>query len=124
MENCFPHTRRTLRIHRHVVGLRNAPSTFQRLMTKLLKACIDEGFVEVYIDNILFHSTNESNHKKHIATVLQILLDNHLFCNAQKCHFFIKPVIFIGLVITPEGISMDQEKVKANQSWQAPKTLK
>src|SRR2546421_4994859 len=93
-------------------------------MTKLLKPCIDEGFVEVYIDDILIHSTNEDDHKDHVARVLQILLDNHLFCNTQKCHFFVKRVVFIGLVITPEGISMDQEKVEAIQSWQAPKTLK
>src|SRR5688572_5507210 len=93
-------------------------------MTKLLKPCIDKGFVEVYIDDILKHSANESDHKEHVGRVLQILLNYHLFCRAKKCHFFMKLIIFIGLVITPKGISMDQAKVEVIKSWQAPKTLK
>jgi hypothetical protein len=59
-----------------------------------------------------------------VKAVLQRLRENHLFCKPSKCEFYINTVTFIGIVITPEGISMEKEKIKAIAEWQQPKTVK
>ncbi|KAF8697673.1 hypothetical protein RHS03_07742, partial [Rhizoctonia solani] len=41
-----------------------------------------------------------------------------------KCLFYTTEVTYIGIVITPEGISMEKEKIKAVQEWKEPKTVK
>ena len=41
-------------------GLMNAPSTFQRLITKVLVGC--EAFMAAYIDDVLVFSQDEEQH--------------------------------------------------------------
>src|SRR5438067_2227572 len=94
------------------IGLCTAPACFQRRMVQLLKPLIEEGFVEVYIDDILIYSESSEQHEEHLRQVLSILRENGLFCNLKKCQLFITQVTFISLIITPEGVSMDQDKVK------------
>ncbi|QRV84915.1 Retrotransposable element Tf2 protein [Ceratobasidium sp. AG-Ba] len=63
----------------------------------------------------------EEDHAEHVKEVLKILRDNNLYAKLAKCEFFVKKVIFLGLVITPEGISMEEEKIKAIMEWGAPR---
>ncbi|QRW12425.1 Retrotransposable element Tf2 protein [Ceratobasidium sp. AG-Ba] len=66
----------------------------------------------------------EEDHAKHVKEVLKILRENNLYAKLSKCEFFVKKVIFLGLVITPEGISMEEEKIKAIMEWSAPRKIK
>src|SRR5689334_82835 len=102
-------------------GLRNAPPCFARRMYELFQPLILKGFMEVYIDNILVFSQTPEEHENHLRQVLEVLLKNDLFCNLSKCKLFVEQVVFLGLVITPQGISMDQEKTSAIQGWKEPK---
>ena len=42
-------------------GLMNAPSTFQRLISKVLVGC--ESFTAAYIDDVLIFSEDEEKHR-------------------------------------------------------------
>ena len=53
-------------------GLVNAPSTFQRMMTSLLRDFIDV-FVQVYLDDILIYSATHEEHVKNVEAVLRVL---------------------------------------------------
>ena len=51
-------------------GVKNGPSTAQRLSNFLFK---DFDFVLVYMDDILIFSKNKEEHTKHLELVLQRL---------------------------------------------------
>lgn len=44
-------------------------------------------FVYVYLDDILIYSPDLETHKKHIATVLERLLEHKLYVEAEKSEF-------------------------------------
>ncbi|QRV87182.1 Retrotransposable element Tf2 protein [Ceratobasidium sp. AG-Ba] len=104
-------------------GLTNAPAVFQRFMNDIFRDILDI-YVIVDLDDILIFSNNREEHVQHVREVLTCLQQHNLFCNPEKCHFAVTTVTYIGLVITPEGISMGKEKVKANMEWPAPLTVK
>ncbi|QRW06296.1 Retrotransposable element Tf2 protein [Ceratobasidium sp. AG-Ba] len=81
-------------------------------------------YVIFYLNDILIFSNNREEHVHHVREVLTHLQKHNLFCNPDKCHFAVTTVTYIRLVITPEGISMEKEKVKAIMEWPAPLTVK
>jgi len=53
-------------------GLRNAAETFQRFIDGVLR---DLNFCYAYIDDVLVVSTSEREHKQHLRTFFQRLID-------------------------------------------------
>ena len=103
-------------------GLTNAPSTFMHLMNEVLWAFI-EKFVVVYFDNILIYSKPISEHLDHLRAVFDVLRTARLFGNLEKSTFYTERVPFLGYVVTPQGIEVDNAKVEAIQSWPMPMTV-
>jgi hypothetical protein len=52
-------------------GLCNSPATFQSIMNHLFKQEIEEGWLEVYLDDILIHLHMLVEHIKCMKLVLQ-----------------------------------------------------
>jgi hypothetical protein len=51
-------------------------------------------------------------HEEHLWIVLQWLREHQLYAKFSKCEFWIKEVPFLGHVVSPEGITVDPDKVK------------
>ena len=78
----------------------------------------------IYLDDILVYSMDEREHESQVRKVLERLRENHLHAKPEKCSFDTDTVEYLGVIISPKGVSMDPEKVKAITSWPTPKSVK
>lgn len=78
-------------------------------------------FVVVYFDDILIYHKNLEDHCHHIRYVLEVLRQENLFANLEKCVFCTDCVIFIGFIVSSKGFHVDEEKMRAIKHWSPPK---
>lgn len=65
-----------------------------------------------------------AEHEIHVRKVLTTLRANGVLLNSEKCEFHTKRIKYLGIIMLPEGISMDPAKVYIIQEWNTPKHVK
>ena len=101
-------------------GIASAPSIFQRVMENLLQGI---PRVCVYIDDILVTGSTEEEHLANLAQVLTRLGTAGMRLKREKCAFMLGSVSYLGHVISSEGLSTGNLKVKAIVDAPDPKDL-
>ncbi|KAL0149392.1 hypothetical protein M9458_055303, partial [Cirrhinus mrigala] len=104
-------------------GLVNSPSYFQAFVNDVFRDMLNR-WVIVYMDDILVYSNSYAEHVQHVRSVLQRLVQHKLYAKEEKCQFHQQSIAFLGYIISPEGVAMDETKVRAVQNWPQPRTLK
>ena len=104
-------------------GLCNAPASYQRLMSQLFRGMGELG-VSAYMDDILVASPTIDKHFKTLDKVFDILEKNGLTLHFKKSTFLRRKTLYLGHIIGPEGIEVDQSKTKILQNYPPPKTPK
>ncbi|KAJ9513498.1 hypothetical protein QJQ45_006054 [Haematococcus lacustris] len=104
-------------------GLTNAPATFQRVMNEAFAEVINDCAL-VYLDDILVMSENTEQHLVHLRRVFDLLRKNKFYAKLSKCEFMKRTLMFLGHIISAQGISVDPCKVTAISNWPVPTSLK
>ena len=105
-------------------GLINSPAMFQAMMNELLRDLTNTGKVAVFIDDVIVGMETEEGHDELVAEVIKRLEENDLYVKPEKCKWKVREVDFLGVVIGPEGIKMEKEKVKGVLEWPTLKCIK
>ena len=104
-------------------GLKNAPSTFQRVMDNIFREFINK-FVFIYMDDLIIFSKSLNEHIQHLTLIFKKLREFNLKIQPDKSEFLRKDVEFLGHIITPSGIKPNPSKLKAIEKFPIPKTPK
>ena len=62
--------------------------------------------VIVYLDDILFFNKTKKEHFSAVNKVFSLLTEFKLVLKESKYTFFLKSVIFLGYIVSVEGVSM------------------
>src|SRR5438309_1584457 len=107
-------------------GMCNSLSMFQQMMNDVFLDEMHEGFIVIYMDDLLIFTRDMSrgDHAELIKHILKKLRENDLFVKPSKCIFFAKSVDFLGMTMSKDSVSMDLAKVSAIKDYQAPHDVK
>ena len=105
-------------------GLMNSSATFQAMMNELLRDLINTGKIAVFIDDVIVGTEKEEGHDELVVEVIKRLEENNLYVKPEKCKWKVKEVEFLGVVMGPEGIKMEEVKVKDVLEWLTLKCVK
>ena len=105
-------------------GMTNLPAIFQVIINEILRDLINEGKVTAFVDDILVGTETEEEHDKIIEEILRRLEGNDLYVKPEKCIQKVRKIEFLGVIIGPNGIEMEKEKVDEVLSWPEPKNIK
>ena len=81
-------------------GLRNAGSSFQRMMDRVL---VNLPFSYCYLDDLRVASPDLKTHQQHLYQVFERLREFGLVINLEKCVFAVASFEFLGHVVSAEG---------------------
>ena len=104
-------------------GMCNSSATFQRLMNLVMAGLTYETCL-VYIDDIVVFSDTLETHLSRLEVVLHRLESAGLKIRPDKCKMLQREVVFLGHVISEEGIKASTAKTEAITSWPTPKNVK
>nr|GEW82555.1 reverse transcriptase domain-containing protein [Tanacetum cinerariifolium] len=104
-------------------GLKNAGATYQRLMDKAFESQMGRN-IEVYVDDLVIKSHTEAEMVRDIEETFQTLRKINMKLNPKKCSFGLVEGVFLGYVITPEGIKPCPDKTTAVLQLPSPQTIK
>ena len=102
-------------------GLKNAGSTYQRMMTKMFEPQLGKN-VEVYIDDMVVKSKLVSEYLTNLTSIFEILRKHKLRLNASKCSFGVGSGKFLGYMVTHRGIEVNPDQIRAINDLQAPQS--
>jgi len=81
----------------------NSPSTFMREITQVLRPFMKK-FLVVHFDDVFIYSKTKKEHLDHLIQVCTTLRKKNLFANVKRCSFFMNQVVFLGFIVSCEGI--------------------
>ena len=104
-------------------GLKNAGAIYQRMMTRMFRDKIGRT-VEVYIDNMVVKSKQESRHVEDLQGTFEVLQRHKLRLNAEKCVFGVGAGKFLGYLITNQGIEVNPDQIDTVRRLNPPSNPK
>lgn len=102
------------------MGLKISPSAFSRVMSIAMSGLNYEKCF-IYCDDLIIFGRNRQIHNKNLADVFERLRKMNLKLNPNKCDFMKTQLLYLGHVVSAEGVLPDPEKVRVLQNYPLPK---
>lgn len=103
------------------MGLKNSPSTFQRVMDNVLRD-LQNVICLVYLDDIIVFSVSLQEHMVNLERVFKRLRESNFKIQMDKSEFLKLETSYLGHVISKDGIKPNPDKIAAIQKFPIPKT--
>jgi ABC-type Zn2+ transport system substrate-binding protein/surface adhesin len=104
-------------------GLTNAPALFQVLINNTLKEFLND-FALAYLDDVMIFSKTLNENVRYIRRVLEKLREKDLPVKLSKYEFYKYRIVFLGYIVSENGLAPDLEKIKAIEEWLEPIDVK
>ncbi|GKA58105.1 reverse transcriptase domain-containing protein [Tanacetum coccineum] len=104
-------------------GLKNAGATYQRLVDKDFDSQVGRN-IEVYVDDLVIKSHTEAEMLRDINETFRTLSKINMKLNPKKCTFGAVEGMFLGYMISPEGIKLCPNKTEVVLQLPSPRTIK
>ena len=107
----FSCPRGTFQFCKMLMGTKNSAFTFQMAISYIL--LVTESFAFAYIDDILFFSKDELEHRKHLHQILHLLQAYGMQLNISKSTFAVSEIEFLGHKLTGERVFILKDRIVA-----------
>ena len=77
----------------------------------------------IFFDDILVFSKTWEEHLQHLEMVLSTLEKESLYAKESKCEFGMTELLYLGHIISVDGVRVDPEKIRAIVDWPTPMNL-
>ena len=104
-------------------GLKNAGSTYQRMMTRMFESLLGKN-IEIYMYDMVVKSKMVSEHLGDLRAIFEVLRNYKLRLNASKCSFGVGSGKFLGYMVTHRGIEVNPDQIKAINNLRSPRNPK
>ncbi|MBW0540451.1 hypothetical protein O181_080166 [Austropuccinia psidii MF-1] len=94
-------------------GIKNAPSHFQRMMNEIFHEEFSEGWLIIYIDDIIVFSKTWKEHIYRLSKVLTKIQSVNMKISLKKCCFGLKELKALGHVVSGLSLGIDKKKFSA-----------
>ncbi|MBW0557975.1 hypothetical protein O181_097690 [Austropuccinia psidii MF-1] len=91
--------------------MKNAPSHYQRMLNTIFPEELSEGWLIIYIDDIIVFSETCDNHLSRLETVLQNIVQVNMKITLKTCHFAHSQLKGLGHVVSGLSLGIDKNKV-------------
>ncbi|MBW0499708.1 hypothetical protein O181_039423 [Austropuccinia psidii MF-1] len=104
--------------------IKNAPAHFQKMMDTVFQEEILEGWMVVYIDDIILYSETCKDHVQYIDRALSKCTPINVKISLKKCNFGQQELLALGHKFSALSLAIEQNKVEAVLQKQVPKRNK
>ena len=104
-------------------GLKNAGSTYQRMMTRIFEPRLGKN-IEIYVDDMVVKSKVVTEHLEDLGDIFDVLRRHKLRLNTSKCSFGVGSGKFLGYMVTHRGIEVKPDQIKAISDLKPPRNAK
>jgi hypothetical protein len=104
-------------------GLTNALAAFQWFVNSIFTDMLDICVI-IYLDDIFIYSQDLASHKNHVQEVLQCLRKHWLYAKPEKCEFHSTSMEYLDYLLSPDSLTMSNEKLQAIIDWPEPWKVK
>ena len=105
-------------------GINNEPSHYQRMMNTIFPEEFSEGWLIIYIDDIIVSSETWDSHLTRLERVLQEIVQVNMKTSLKNCHFAYSEMKALGHVVSGLILGIGKSKVAAVLLKPTPQTKK